>query len=237
LVDDSDMLAAVRHAGGLPDAHPDYTDARIRLEINDCLRTVFARSVVNSRGGYWLHSTTVDLVADQAYYRVPVRALAGGLQRIEVRPTSSDNFRVVREVSPFEVAEQDTKTHPTPFGYWLEADHIRFVGIPSSANGDVRFWFYVRPPRLMQEQVTSSVYDGTITAINAAIAALLASLPAAYESLTVRAALGKILSVLAGPTSGAGSTTETFKTPDGLTDDVEITNDGTNRTATDLTPS
>lgn len=160
------MLAAVRSAGGLPDNHPDYTDARIRQEINDCLRSVFARSIVNSRGGYWLHSVTQDLTADTALYRIPTRALAGGLQRIEIRQTATDDFYVLREVSPYEVAENDTGSSAAPWGYWLQSDFVRLVGIPSSSNADIRFWFYVKPPRLVQEQVTSSVYDGTITSIN-----------------------------------------------------------------------
>lgn len=165
-MDDSDMLAAVRASSGLPDNHPDYTDARIRLELNDCLRTVFARSVVNSRGGYWLHSTTQDLAAAQAYYRIPFRALAGGLQRIEVRATSSSRWQEIREVASWQVGTLDTDTSALPWGYWLEADHVRLVGVPSSSDADIRFWYYVRPSRLMQEQITGAVYDGTITSIN-----------------------------------------------------------------------
>lgn len=177
------MLAAVRHAGGLPDNHPDYTDARIRLEINDVLRTVFARSVVNARGGYWLHSVTQDLTADTSYYQIPTRALAGGLQRVEIRPTASDDFYVLREVSPYEVAERDTATAADPYGYWLEADHIRLVGTPSNSNADIRFWYYVKPPRLMQEQITGSVYDGTITSINTSTrVALMAVTPVDRDS-------------------------------------------------------
>ncbi len=160
------MLAAVRHAAGLPDNHPDYTDARVRVEINDTLQTVFARSVVNSRGGYWLHNEIQDLTADTNLYRIPVRALAGGLQRVEIRPTASDDFYALQEVHSYEAGNYDTESSATPFGYYLLADHIRLVPTPSSSNADIRFWYYIRPPKLVQEQITSLVYDGTITNVN-----------------------------------------------------------------------
>jgi hypothetical protein len=93
--------------------------------------------------------------------------------------------------------------------------------------------------------------ETAIEAINAAIEALIgvpedtvigdldayfASLGGPHGGLTVRDALRKMLSMLTGPTTGAGTTTETFKKPDGSGPDVVVTNDGTNRVTTDLDP-
>lgn len=58
----------------------------------------------------------------------------------------------------------------------------------------------------------------------------------AYESKTDQELLEKITAVVMGPTSGAGTGTEVFKNPTGAGSEVSVTNDGTNRTATDLTP-
>lgn len=161
-MDDSQMLEAVRHAAGLPDAHPDYTDARIRQEINDCLQTVFARSVVHSGGGYWLQQQITDCVADQSYYAIPGRALVGGLKAIEYRPSATDNFTPLVEAPPEEIAHRDT-TSGRPSRYYMLGDQVRLMPTPSTGNGDIRFWYYLRPPRLVQEQITGTVYDGTTT--------------------------------------------------------------------------
>jgi hypothetical protein len=66
--------------------------------------------------------------------------------------------------------------------------------------------------------------------------ALQKAFAAAYGSLTAEQVLGKILSMIAGPTVGAGTVSEAFKKPDGSANDVVVENDGTDRTTTDLSP-
>lgn len=167
------MLEAVRFAGGLPDGHPDYADARIRTEITDTMRTVFARSVVKSRGGYWLQPHVFDLTADTAVYQIPHRALAGGVKSIHVRPSSTANYYPLEEVYADEVASEDTSDGP-PRGYYLLSDFFRLVPIPDSSDADGRIMYYVRPPRMVQEQTTA----GIITAINTSTrVALMATTP------------------------------------------------------------
>lgn len=172
-MDDSEIIAAVRFAAGIPDAHPDYTDARIRTEINDTLQTVFGRSVIHSQGGYWKHYETQDLVAGTAHYQIPQRALVGGLKAVEVRPTGSDDYYPLEELTPEELAQRDTKSG-RPRRYDLQGDFLRLMPNPDSSSADLRCWYYLRPPKLVQEQTTA----GIITSINTTTrVALMATTP------------------------------------------------------------
>ena len=51
-----------------------------------------------------------------------------------------------------------------------------------------------------------------------------------YQSKTFAELTEAIISLVGGPTTGAGTTSEAFKTPDGSGTKVTVTNDGTNRT-------
>lgn len=159
-MDDSEVLAAVRLVASLGDSHPDYSDTRIREEVNDTLQTVFGRSVLASKGGYWLQDQVVDAVSGTSLYPIPSRALMGVLKAIEIRPSSTDRYYVIEEAPPEEWATQDTKSG-RPQRYYVQGDHVRLVPTPDNSNYDIRFWYYLRPPRLVQEQTA-----GVITSIN-----------------------------------------------------------------------
>lgn len=60
--------------------------------------------------------------------------------------------------------------------------------------------------------------------------------PASYGGKTFDQMMEMIVAAVAGVTSGGGSVSETFKSPDGSTTVLVITNNGTNRTAVTMTP-
>lgn len=154
------MIAAVRHAAGLPDNHPDYTDARIRLEINDTLNTFFSQAVLESQSNLWLQYYVESTVASTSLYRIPDRALLGGLKRLECRRSSTSDFYELEQASPDEVGSWDTDTG-APRKYEILGDHVRIFPTPNSANYSLRYWFFIRPPALVQEQTA-----GRMVAIN-----------------------------------------------------------------------
>lgn len=155
------MLDAVRYSAGLPDAHPDYTDARIRVEISDVLRTLFGTPIVKSKAGYWLQPHTGDMVSGTSVYQIPGRAMAQGLKHIEVRQDSSSDYYPLRECTQEQLGRYDTKTG-SPAAYAIYTDFVRIVPTPDNSNWDYRMWYYLRPSDLVQEQTTA----GIITSIN-----------------------------------------------------------------------
>lgn len=172
-MDDSEMLAAVRLSAGLPDSHPDYTDAQLRTEISDVLRTVFGAPIVKSKAGYWLQPYTTDLTSGTSVYQIPGRSMAQGLKHVEVRASSSDDFYPLREISQDDLGRLDTNTGP-PVAYVVYTDFVRLVPTPDDSNADIRMWYYLRPSDLVQEQTTA----GIITSINTSTrVALMATTP------------------------------------------------------------
>lgn len=80
-----------------------------------------------------------------------------------------------------------------------------------------------------------SVRADALTDAAAVVTAVFAhAFGANYGAKTFEQLIGKLVSMNTGPTSGAGTGTEIFKTPVNAVTDVTIANDGTNRTATTL---
>lgn len=155
--------------GMIDDAHPDYTDARILLELNDTMHTMFERDVVNSRQGYWLKSYETPTVASRSMYRIPHRAAMGGLEKLEARP-SGDAYERLVEVTPLQAQYYEglsTDTTPNPHWYTVQGDQVKLLPAAADANTTLRFGYYVRPSRLVAQQVASPATPaGLISAVN-----------------------------------------------------------------------
>jgi hypothetical protein len=165
------MLEAVRHATGLPDSHPDYDDARLRIEISDTLRTVFGVPIVKAKAGYWLQPHTGDMVSGTSVYQIPGRSMAQGLKSIEVRQSSTDDYYPLDEIS-FEMAGRYDTRSGKPAKYVVYTDFVRIVPKPDSSNYDFRMWYYLRPADLVEEQTTSGIITSLNTSTRVALMAL-----------------------------------------------------------------
>lgn len=128
-------------------------------------------------------------------------------------------------------------------GHGLTANHMPctlhvFNATTGSKSKQTRTGLSISGDVVALDQNWTTTPDGAGTVLTYVAFAQAPALPhaAAYGTLTDAQLLEKILALVGGPSDGAGSTVETFYAPDGLTAEVAVTNDGSDRTAMDLNP-
>lgn len=192
-----ELVTAVRLSSFLPDAHADFTTARIQLELNDIMLEVFGAAVVGARGGYWLKTATTTLTASKNVYRIPARATVGGLEAVELAQGTSQFVKLV-QVAPEEAAlyAGPTGTTGTPSRFYVRGDQIVLLPTPDSGSYTLRFHYYVRPSRLVTQQSStlgSGTIRGQITAINTAARTLTVNVVPFDQELGTPAAITSAL--------------------------------------------
>lgn len=134
-----ELVTAVRVTGALPEADPTYTDAVVRDELHHMLTTLFERTVVVSREGYWRKFLDYTVQADQQRYRLPPRACSGTAESIE--------FFSGQPPIPF------FRERP---GYTFQGDQI-VLDSPPQTSCTLRVHYYLRPSKLVQPQTEGRV--------------------------------------------------------------------------------
>lgn len=161
-MNEAQLITAVRIAARISPSHPDYTDARIRLELNDALTTLFLHPIKSAGNGYYQHLRTAAIVSGTDVYRIYKRAVVGGLVTLEAQEPSAGDVRTLFEVDQREQANQAGQPGE-PSGYIDHGDQIRLVPSPNVGGWTLRQWYKLRPSKLVDLQT-----DGEITNVDAA---------------------------------------------------------------------
>lgn len=164
----AELIAIVRRNTTTEANHPDYPDSVILQELNDSLTTKFQRTVIDSRSGYWLQSTTVTLTSGQSSVRIPPRAIA--LSKVEIgngTTPSSIDFRRLPQVQEghADLFEGSASSLGTPRVWVSRGDQIALIPAADSSGYTLKIWYFIRPSRLCPQQ-SDVPYEGYITAVN-----------------------------------------------------------------------
>lgn len=154
--------------------YPDQTDLVLLGELTHKLHTVFEDVVVKTRSGYWLKEYILTSTINRGRYRIPPRAVVGGLEKIEVAPNGV--YYTLTEISPEDAqAWEGSLTVPStgsPQVFVVMGDQIEMYPAPNLAI-PIRMTYYVRPSILTASQnnqvwygVTGGTDRGRITAVN-----------------------------------------------------------------------
>lgn len=154
-----ELVTTVRYSAYIKDSHPEYTNARIRIELWNCLANLFGDRVLKSRSGYWRQHQLITLTAGKRAYRLPERALAKAVDLVEV--LDGTQYRKLTELDQREAGGLEGETGD-PVYYEVGADYLYLHPTPSAA-GTMRIKFPLRPPKLVQAQT-----KGLIAAVNVA---------------------------------------------------------------------
>ena len=154
------------------DTHPDYTDARLLIELNDSFTTKFQRAVVDSRGQYWQQTAIIPIATNPTTrIRLPARAIK--LAKVELGVGSpleyKDLFEITEDASSY--YEHPTNVTGRPLWYVARGDQIELVPPADNTNSQtLRLKYYIRPSRLVTSQSSTlggaAVDRGRITGFN-----------------------------------------------------------------------
>lgn len=173
--------------------YPAYTQAIVLNELNDKLQSVFEDIVVKARSGYWLHEF-VYTVASSARFRIPPRAVVGGLEKVEVSTAASGQpFSKLTEVPASVAQDYEQLTTGTPRVFTVQGDQVELIPQPV-AGSVVRMTYYIRPSRLVPEQSNpNATQRGRITAVNVGARTVTVNALPFDQSLTVPVAITSAL--------------------------------------------
>lgn len=167
-----ELIATVRLNATIEDAHPDYPDSRVLLELNDSFTTKFNRAVADSGGQYWQQRTVITPAANQTRVRMPTRALE--LSKVEIGTGSGtateweDLFEITEDASSY--YEHPLNQSGKPMWYVSRGDQIELVPPPDVGTYSLRIKYVISPSRLVTSQSSTqggaAVDRGRITAVN-----------------------------------------------------------------------
>lgn len=183
-------------------AFTEFTDARVLIELNDKLQTAFEDIVVKSRAGYWLHEFIYTTVANDADYRIPARAVVGGLEKVEIASVSTGPYLKLSEI-PSSEAQLYRSTQlggpQTPYVFTVVGDLVECIPTPP-AGYFLKLTYYIRPSRLRISQSSTQGGDGVdrgrITAVNVGARTVTVNVLPFDQSLTAPAAITSATSTL-----------------------------------------
>jgi hypothetical protein len=165
-----DLEAAARQSSFIGDAvaYPEYTQAKVFTEINDKLQTAFEDIVVKARAGYWLHEF-VFTTTTAARYRIPPRAVVGGLEKVEISAGGTNPFIKLSEIPQSIIQDYEGNAPSYPYVFTVQGDQVEIVPAPT-AGMVLRMTYYIRPSRLVisqsSTQIGSGVDRGRVTGVN-----------------------------------------------------------------------
>ena len=158
------------------DTHPDYTDARILIELNDSFTTKFTRTVVESGGQYWQQAAFVTLSTQQSRLRLPARAIK--LAKVEIGIGIVGSLNNTQFEDLFEITEDSASyyehtplTQGQPQWYVQRGDQLELVPPTDSLQTyTLRIKYYIRPSKLVTSQSSTlggaAVDRGRVTAVS-----------------------------------------------------------------------
>lgn len=171
-MDSSELVSWLRTDAFIGDAsaYPDQTDAVLRSELTHKLHSVFEDIVTKARSGYWLKEYITTTTSGRGRYRIPPRAVVGGLEKIEVAAAAGGVYYPLDEISPNDVQNWEGAINGgnpgPPLVFVSMGDQLELFPTPNAAL-PLRMSYYVRPSQLVEPQSGNNfVVRGRITAFN-----------------------------------------------------------------------
>lgn len=156
------LLSEIRRRGRIPSLASDFSDSELLLIADTCMRETFVPLLMRCRSDFYLRSDDQTLVADQATYPVPTRAVLNSIRKIEWIDSSGS------EVELFPMPATDVSLYSgqagTPMYYAVRDDLLVLAPTPNAALGTLRVWYEYRPSKLVSSGyfVVSSVSSPNI---------------------------------------------------------------------------
>lgn len=156
------MLKRIRRSAFLDAGSPDWTDYNILEEVNDVQTQLYERAVVNAHQGHWLQTAYYRLAAGQRSYRLPERACAGGIERVQITPLGSTDWMPLPQVTEADALRYEYEQSDVPLRCAVRGESLWPLPAGTSSGYVLRVQYMIRPSRISN----GSGNAGRIDAIN-----------------------------------------------------------------------
>ena len=141
-----------------PDGQSTFQDDDFVRFINEEFQLKLVPDMISLREDYFLKIALSSIVANQANYTMPERAIGNTLKDLFVLDSGNNRFQVQR-INP-KVIPRTGLSSVYPYQFLISADQVQLHPTPTSTAGYLQMWYYERP-----NQLVLSSECGQITAI------------------------------------------------------------------------
>lgn len=145
----NEIVAAVRTRGSLPTAgsSSSISDQKIIDAANSELTLVVAPLLALTREGYFTDTEDTSIVANQASYSLPTRAIDSGAIAVKYVDSSGQELYPLDQVTPHEISSYTYTGYAQQF--YLNQQGIVLIPTPTNASGSLRVYYDRRPGSLV----------------------------------------------------------------------------------------
>jgi hypothetical protein len=155
------LLDAVKRGVTVPSNQVRFSDADLLKFADEETESTIMPMLSSIRQEFLVKQKNVPVVANQAGYKIPYRAVGRNLRDIKLADTAGNVIRRLALVDPSESHIFALGTFGEPNGYMIQGDKVVLLPTPASAGYNIQFFYELAPSALVP--VTSA---GQISAID-----------------------------------------------------------------------
>ena len=141
-----DLLTSIKRSISVPSNQARYSDADIIAFANEEIQITVLPEILRLKEEYLVYTETTSIVANQANYQIPRRAVGRGLRDVQYQSSGADTKRNLPLIS-LEDRHLYNQTGE-PVGYYMENDKIVLLPTPGSSTGTLEFMFVMAPSKV-----------------------------------------------------------------------------------------
>lgn len=160
------LIEKLKTRGTIPTSQSLFLPADFVDIMSDVMHDTVVPAIVSVREEYFVTYTDQAIVANQAAYRIPIRAVGGMLRDVVLVNSAGTEISIPR-LDPESQKSSPSIVSQSTYGFKLRGDEVVLIPTPGSANGDsVRFYYERRPNNLiLQAQAAKILTFSTVTKI------------------------------------------------------------------------
>lgn len=175
------LIRSVRTRGSIPSDTATYTDEVIIDILNEEIDVGLLSSIMTNSEEYLVTYSDVDIVTDVTKYKIPYRAVGNKLRDVFLLDAGNNFFECTRvsleDQSGFNGMNTNYRASLNQF--FVEGDGVVFRNTGLSNFTKIRFYYYLRPNKLVLEESSCQ-----ITAINPTTGVIsVSNLPTSFSTL------------------------------------------------------
>lgn len=157
------FLAAVQRLIITPSNQALYTDSDFYAIGDRKMNDTMVPLIDSLNGDFFVRTTEIAMVADQAEYRLPTRAVARKLREVKIK--NSANIRFDFPKISIE-REQIYQVNGIPFGFYFKGDRFVVVPTPTTTQYSIQYWYFLGPGAMIPYEdaaIVTGVTDDDVT--------------------------------------------------------------------------
>lgn len=180
----TDLITSIKRRAAVPTAQSTFSTSDFLQLADEEIRSKLTPLVLKTMEEMYVRTADQDIVANQAGYLIPSRAIASALRDVQIVDSNNDlNRTSLERLSPedlFRVFVGTYRIAVRKAGFYLQGNQVMLYPTPTQSVNKLRLSYYCRPNSLVD--VTEAAKVQSIDTVNKTIT--VESLPGAFSTST-----------------------------------------------------